>query len=68
MSQQKVRGCHGHASGGSKILKKSGVPMDMPPAGQKSQKTRPWIYYGLIVRYRPLRQKLHPLYIEREDI
>ena len=79
MSPKKVRGSHGHASGGSKIPKKAGVPMGMPPAGQKFQKTsgvpmdmppagqnlkrtRPRIYYGLIVRYRPLRQKLHPRY------
>ena len=44
MSPKKDRGSHGHASGGSKLPQKTGVPMDMPPAGPTSQKKQglPW--------------------------
>ena len=37
---KQVKGSHEHASGGSKIQKKSGVPMDVPPAGQISLKVK----------------------------
>ena len=47
---------------GHKFRKNIGLHWTCLRREKSLKKTRPWIYYGLIVRYRPLRQKLHPRY------